>query len=108
MDSPTMRAKMRVNQINTNRVGFDAKDPINNERVSFIAVGKNGNYPEDGSDENNTYASWTPNGECVLVIANPALFGKFAEGQEFYLDFTAVPVAEAAPAGELDAGSSTD
>lgn len=30
-----------------------------------------------------------------LTINNPALFGKFAEGEEYYLDFT---LAKAAPA----------
>lgn len=103
---PVMRAKMRISQINVNRAGSDAADPTLNERVAFTCVARNSAYPEDGSDENNTFAKFSPQGELYIVIANPALFGKFVEGQEFYLDFTpANPVLEAAPAVDETSGS---
>lgn len=45
--------------------------------------------PADGSDEDNTYAKFSPTGELTLSIANPALLGKIEPGQKFYLDLTA-------------------
>lgn len=79
--SPLMRAKMRVSHIE--------KFPNSpQETLTFNAVSKSGRYPEDGSDEDNTYARWTPTGECKLAIANPELHGKFAIGDKFYVHFT--------------------
>ena len=77
-----MRAKMKVT--NVDHAG-DAQ-----ETLKFSAVAKNDGYPADGSDENNTYAKWTPAAELQMVITNPALVGKFVVGQEFYVDFTLV------------------
>jgi hypothetical protein len=71
-----MRAKMKVTAI----------DP----QLIMSAVCKNDGYPEDGSDENNTFAKFTPSADLVMTINNPALAGKFEVGQEFYLDFTLV------------------
>ncbi len=74
-----MRAKMRV--VNVKKHG-------NAEEVEFMAVTPNEGYPEDGTDENNTYALWTPSAELNMYITNPNLFGKIEINQEFYLDFT--------------------
>lgn len=75
-----MRAKFYVSNIEK----FD-----NSERITFNAVAA-GKYPEDGSDENNSYAKWTPNASCLMTINNPALIGKFNSGDTFYVDFTPV------------------
>ena len=75
----TMRAKMRVAGVKTESYG---------EVLNFSAVAKSGGYPEDGSDENNTFAKWTPTAEVKMTIQNPDLYGKFTLGQEFYVDFT--------------------
>ena len=45
-------------------------------------------YPADGSDEDNTYAKFSPGASLSLNIANPALFGKFLVGEKYYVDFT--------------------
>lgn len=86
----TMRAKMRVSAIkryvDTNS-GTQAGSTTQ-EDISFSAVYKTEGYPADGSDENNTFAKWTPMAEAKFSIMNPALFGKFDQGQEFYVDFT--------------------
>jgi hypothetical protein len=58
------------------------------EALVFSAVCKSGGYPADGSDENNSFAKWTPSAELKMSITNPALIGKFFIGQEFYVDFT--------------------
>lgn len=76
-----MRAKMVI--LGVEKVG----DTI--ENIDFRAVCAN-EFGEDGSDENNTYAMWTPTAELSMTITNPDLIGKFEEGQEFYVDFTAV------------------
>ncbi len=74
-----MRAKVKLNVI-TAREG--------SEVLEFAAVVKVGSYPADGSDEDNTYARFSPNAEFKLTVANPNLLGKFKPGQKFYVDFT--------------------
>lgn len=76
---PKMRAKMEVESV---------KKLDGLEILKLHAVSKPGNYPEDGSDEDNTYAKWTPSALMEIHIANPALHGQFKEGQKFYVDFT--------------------
>jgi len=75
----TMRAKMKVEAITQHEAGEDLK---------FHAVCKTGGYPGDGSDEDNTYAKFSPSAELTISIRNPALFGKFKPGEKYYVDFT--------------------
>lgn len=75
----TMRAKFVVENVEKSETG---------ERVYFRAVGKSSAYPEDGSDEDNSFAKFTPSAELSIFIANPALFGQFEPGQKFYADFS--------------------
>ena len=75
-----MRAKMRVSNVIPN-------EEFESERLTFTAVCKSDGYPEDGADENNTYAMWTPNAELEMTVTNPALLGKFKIDEEYYLDF---------------------
>ena len=77
-----MRAKMRVSAVTPHNETW--------EELAFSAVSKSDGYPDDGSDENNSFAMWTPSAELKMSITNPALIGKFTVGQEFYVDFTAV------------------
>ena len=77
---PTMRAKMKINHID--------KRYLPNYEVLYFNPVSASKYPADGSDENNTFARWSPSGMLSLTVANPALHGKFAEGEEYYLDFT--------------------
>ena len=77
-----MRAKMKVTDVEKHSDLY--------EELRFSAVPKSEAYPEDGSDENNTFAKWTPTAELRMTITNPDLIGKFSEGQEFYVDFTPV------------------
>jgi hypothetical protein len=81
-----MRAKMQVTNVQI--VGEDSTNPA--EILSFTAVGKSEPYDEAGNDENNSYAKWTPQASLNMTVNNPDLFGKFAAGQEYYLDFTLV------------------
>jgi hypothetical protein len=75
-----MRAKMKISKIEKHEGG--------NETLHFFAVARSDSYPADGSDENNTYAKWSPSGQLQLTVANPDLHGKFNAGEEYYLDFT--------------------
>lgn len=77
---PKMRAKFRVNGIQ--------KLSETHETITMGPVAKSGGYPADGSDEDNTFAKFSPSGSLSLTIANPALYGTFAAGETFYLDFT--------------------
>lgn len=77
-----MRAKMMVTEVAVNQYG---------EKLTMNPVCKSGPYPDDGSDEDNTYAKFSPSGALTLQIQNPALYGKFKPGQKFYLDFTEAP-----------------
>lgn len=74
-----MRAKMQVSKVER----FPQMD-----RITCNAVARSGPYPDDGSDEDNTYARFSPAGELTLSIANPALLGLIQPGAKFYLDFT--------------------
>lgn len=75
-----MRAKMRLNSVNGDYPGYEV--------LSFSAVAKSEPYGDDGYDENNTYAKFSPSGRLDLTVANPNLLGKFKVGEEYYLDFT--------------------
>jgi len=79
MNKPTMRAKMKISQVTLTEYG---------EQLTFNAVCKTGSYPVDGSDEDNTYAKFSPSASLQITIANPDLYGKFKPGQTFYVDFT--------------------
>lgn len=76
-----MRAKMRI-------TGIEKWEGA--ERLRFHAVAKDGPYPSDGSDEDNTFARFSPSGELSLTVANPELLGVYAEGDTFYLHFTPI------------------
>jgi len=59
------------------------------ERLTFMAVGANKPYNADGTgDEDNSYSRWTPCATIDITVQNPELFGKFAAGDTFYIDFT--------------------
>ena len=82
-----MRAKMRVGSINPY---FNAEKEKESETLYFHGVSKSGSYPSDGSDEDNTFAKFSPSVNLTIHIANPALIGTFEVGDTFYVDFTPV------------------
>ena len=77
----SMRAKLRLHQV--------SKINDTTEVLRFHAVAAS-RYPEDGSDEDNTYAKYSPSAHLEIHVANPALVGQFAEGETYYVDFTPV------------------
>jgi len=74
-----MRAKMQIHTI---------EQGMATETLKMSCVAKSSPYPEDGSDEDNTFAKFSPSGSLSIQIANPALIGQFKPGEKFYLDFT--------------------
>lgn len=75
---PAMRAKLQIGSITQHGTS---------ETVAFHAVAAS-SYPADGSDEDNTFAKFSPSATLSITIANPALLGQFKPGQKFYADFT--------------------
>lgn len=80
----TMRAKLQVGHIQAH---YRTDGTKSQETVNMHAVAAS-KYPDDGSDEDNTFARWSPGASLSINIANPALFDKFKHGQKFYADFT--------------------
>lgn len=80
--SASMRAKVQLNRVES--------FPSNTERLIFNPVAAK-SYPSDGSDEDNTFAKFSPSGEFQLSVTNPALVGQFKPGEKYYVDFTPVP-----------------
>lgn len=74
-----MRAKLKISTVTKTEHG--------QEILKFHAVAAN-SYPPDGSDEDNTFAKFSPSAMLEITIANPALLGKFQPGEKFYVDFT--------------------
>lgn len=81
-----MRAKVRVGAI----LPFQGTDgTVTQERLMLHGVAAS-RYPADGSDEDNSFARFSPSVAFDMQIANPALIGTFAVGDTFYVDF--IPV----------------
>lgn len=94
----TMRAKMQVGfvqqhfqQVNaTGQYDANAAPTKTMETLDMHAVAAK-SYPADGSDEDNTFARWSPGASLKINVANPALWGQFKHGDKFYVDFTPAP-----------------
>lgn len=80
-----MRAKLRIGSIVPNI----HEEKTTSEYISFHGVPAS-EYPEDGSDENNTFARFSPSVNLDIMICNPNLFGKFSVGEDYYVDFKPV------------------
>ena len=78
-----MRAKMVLTHIEK----YPKEGETTQETLDFRAVAA-AQYPADGSDEDNTYAKFSPSASLTIAIANPALLGKFTVGEKYYVDFT--------------------
>lgn len=81
-----MRAKLQVGFVQEH-FHYDDKTKKVQETLSMHAVAAS-RYPEDGSDEDNTYAKFSPGAQLHINIANPDLFGQFKVGDKYYVDFT--------------------
>ena len=84
----TMRAKFQVGFVQEHFYGPGHGKSQETLTMHAVAASK---YPEDGSDEDNTYAKFSPGANLSINIANPALFGQFKVGDKFYVDFSPAP-----------------
>lgn len=80
----TTRAKMEVSGLTKNT---DANGAVTGVHLSMRAVAAS-QYPDDGTDEDNDYARWSPSGSLSLYIANPTLFDAFEVGKKYYIDIS--------------------
>ena len=83
------RCKVRVESVKL--FGSDGNGSHTQEEIQMRAIGGHKvskGYPVDGSDEDNTYAKFSPSADFRLSVANPALFGIFKPEQKFYIDMT--------------------
>lgn len=94
---PAMRAKMQVTEVKRfpepdayDTTGEPAS-VVTQENLTLRAVGPKGSYPSDGSDEDNTFAKFTPQASLSISILNPALIGQYRIGDMFYIDFHPIP-----------------
>ncbi len=85
--SRTMRAKVKVGAVTPYP---NASGEVTQEILHFHGVAAT-KYPADGSDEDNTFAKFSPSLNLQLHLANPALIGRFKPGDTFYIDFTPAP-----------------
>lgn len=77
--STTMRAKMALTSVTRGQAY---------EILRFNAVAKSSGYPADGTDEDNTFAKFSPTATLEIHVANPALIGRFNPGEKYYVDFS--------------------
>ena len=80
-----MRAKMQVGMIQEQFYGPGGAKSQETLNMHAVCASK---YPEDGADEDNTYAKFSPGAALSINIANPALFGQFKVGDKYYVDFS--------------------
>lgn len=87
-----MNTKMLAKFVISSVLEFkDQEGNVTSERLQMNAVGGNSvqhGYPQDGSDEDNTFARYTPSAYLDIYIQNPELFGKFKQNDKLYVDFT--------------------
>lgn len=81
----TMRAKLQVGFVHEHFYGPDKSKSLETLQMHAVAASK---YPPDGSDEDNTFAKFSPGANLSINIANPALWEQFKVGDKFYVDFT--------------------
>lgn len=81
----TMRAKLQVGFVHEHFHGPDGAKSQETLKMHAVAAKS---YPADGSDEDNTFARFSPGADLSINIANPALFGQFKVGDKYYVDFT--------------------
>lgn len=83
VETTVVRCKLRVGEV----AHIKAQDgSTTHEKVTLYAV-------TGGSEENKTWAKYTPSAKMEMTIDNPSAMGLLSSGHEFYVDFTPVPVA---------------
>lgn len=79
-----MRAKFKIDDV---KDFTKTSGKITSQNLVMSAVIPN-KFGEDGENEDNDFARWTPSGELTILINNPDLIGAFKRDDKIYLDFT--------------------
>ncbi|WP_446807969.1 hypothetical protein ACH50O_11680 [Methylomonas sp. 2BW1-5-20] len=79
-----MRAKLQVGFVQEHFYGNLGEKSQETLTMHAVAASQ---YPEDGRDEDNIYAKFSPGANLQINVANPELFGKFKVGEKYYVDF---------------------
>lgn len=85
-------AKMYVTSIDEYSMIGDkpsAEHPKTGENITLSAV-------IDDTPENKSFSEATPSASLVMYITNPAAFGQFEKGKEYYVKFLPAESTEAA------------
>jgi hypothetical protein len=83
-----VRAKFMVTRVQQHYYGSH-NGPVKGSVDVFLTPQYDTSIPED-----QRYAKATPSGEIRLQIDNPAASEYLTPGEQFYVDFTAVPKSE--------------
>jgi len=78
-DGVMILAKCKCFEVQTTK----ADGVVTSETINLIPV-----VPD--CPGNKEWSKWIPSGNLSLTITNPAAFGKFVEGKEYFVDFTPV------------------
>lgn len=84
----TMRAKLQVSLVQEHFYGENGTKSHETLQMHAVCASQ---YDENGLDEDNTFAKFSPGASLVIQIANPVLFDKFKHGDKFYVDFMPAP-----------------
>lgn len=85
--STTMRAKFTVSEVAIIKPSHPQALPC--QKITMYPV-TNSKYGENGENEDNTFARYTPSGEIRLQVTNPELMDKINPGETYYIDFSPV------------------
>lgn len=77
-----MRAKLEVTNIQSNS--------DEDETLTMRMIRPTDAYPDDVSDEDNTFARFNPTVDLTIYMTKSNVVGTFNVGQKFYVDFTEV------------------
>lgn len=88
----TVRAKFWVKEKKHAHVGHNNADVFCDVRLAPCY----GTYPGGDSEENKSFAKYTPNGEISLGITNPNAIEFFELGKAYYIDFSPAPESKGA------------
>ena len=80
-----MKAKLQVGFVQEHFYGPEGAKSCETLTMHAVAASK---YPEDGSDEDNTYAKFSPGANLSITVTNRARFGEFKVGEKYYVDFS--------------------
>lgn len=83
----TVQAKFKVSEVAQFEASYNEKQTDGSYKYKQ-GIGNKVKFNVVSSEkpENETFAQWTPTGELIVTIVNPALVGHFQVGKEYIFD----------------------